>query len=282
VELHSRHERAHRLIPRFDPTVNGHWMCDIGRYTYKELDPSDRIRHARVDGELVPLVHALQIAARRLEGKKTAVIFSATATNEANAALAELAVLLDAERFVLGRPPGEGDDVLLDADRNPNTRGAHAAAGPISKHEAELALELAGRAYEAVVLLDDSGELSDVSLQGLAPITSVCLADRGSALSDACSIVLPAASWAESLGTYTNRQGRLRAVHAAWRPEGERRHRADLLRELVLALGGRDIGSARDRTLALAREHGHTELVEALRERDHVRPTLLRWAHTRG
>ncbi len=282
VELHHKHEQAYRIIPRFDPTVNGHWMCDAGRYTYKELDPAQRVLHATVDGEQVPLRQAVQITARRLEGKKAAVVFSATASNEANLAASALADLLEAERFVLGRPPGRGDDILIDADKNPNTRGAHLAAGSVTKHEAELALELAGRAYEAVVFVDDTGELSEIVRSGLREILSICLADRVTDLTQACTIVLPAASWAETLGTYINRQGRLRYVQPAWRAEGERRHRADLLRDLVMALGGPDIGTARDQTQALADEHQHEELQQLLRDEVARRPTLLRFGHTRG
>jgi NADH-quinone oxidoreductase subunit G len=287
VELHSKHERAYRLVPRHDPSVNGHWMCDDGRLVYKQLEPDQRVLRPRVDGETVPLVHAIQIAARRLEGSdaggpKTAVVFSAQATNEANEALAALADMLDAERFVLGRPHGPGDDILIDSDKNPNTRGAHLAAGSITKHEAELALELAGGAYEAVLFVDGTGELGEVALAGLRSITSICLADAHSPLSDACAIVLPAASWAEVLGTFINRQGRLRVISPAWRAEGERRHRADILRDLVLALGGRDIGSARERTHAIARRHEHVELLEMLDEDTTMRPTLLRFGHSRG
>ncbi len=282
VELHTKHEQAYRVVPREDHEVNGHWMCDEGRYTYKELDPADRIQYARVDGHEVALPDAVAIAAERLRGKKVAVVFSSTATNEANLALADLAELLDGERFVLGRPPGPADEILRAADKNPNTAGASAAAGAVSKHEGELALELAGRAYQAVVVLDDSGELSEVSLGGLRGITSVVLADRHSALADACKIQLPAASWAEILGSYTNRQGKLRMVQPAWRAEGDRKHRADLVRDLLLALGQRDVPTARERTAALAEEHGHRDLRRLSEDPKPARPTLLRWAHSRG
>ena len=282
VELQAKHEQAYRVVPRQDDDVNGHWMCDEGRYTYKELDPNTRVHHAVIDGQPIALPQALQITARRLQGKKAAVVFSSTATNEANLALAQLADVLEAERFVLGRSPGEADEILKDADKNANTRGAHAAAGDVTKHAAELALELAGRAFEAVVFLDDEGDVSEVVLSSIGQLTSVCLSDRATPLSEACRIVLPAASWAEILGTYTNRQGRLRVVRPAWRPEGERMHRADLLRRLILALGGADIGSAADRTAALAEEQEHAELLEELRDDAPGRPRLLRFGNSRG
>ncbi len=282
VELHTKHEQAYRLVPRFDADVNGHWMCDEGRLTYKELDPDTRTLHASIDGQPLPLEQAIAATAKRLLGKKTAAVFSSTATNEANRALAALADFLGAERFVLGRPPGKADSLLRDADKNPNTRGAHREAGEIVHHEAELSLQIAGGAYEAVIFLDDEGEVSEVVRSSLASFTSVVLSDRLNALSEACTIRLPAASWAEIIGSYTNRQGKLRVVRPAWRPQGDRRHRADLVRELLLALGGRDIGSARELSRALASEHDHAALEALLQEPKPSRPRLLRFGNSRG
>ncbi len=291
VELHAKHEQAYRLVPRHDPQVNGHWMCDEGRLTYKELDPAERIHHAQIDGEAVALPDAVaQVAERLRSAKNIAVVFSASATNEANDALRQLAEVLasakgagvEPTRYVLGHPRGDGDDILRDPDKNPNTHGAYDAAGDVDKHEAELALELAGRAYDAVVFLDDSGELSEVALQGLEHITSVCLASRRTPLSDACSALLPAASWAEILGTYTNRQGLLRVVQPAWRPENDRKHRGDLLRDLLLAMGLRNVATAKERSRMLAEKHDHAELTALVTDPKATRPTLLRWANSRG
>ncbi|MFO0636141.1 MAG: hypothetical protein U0168_25180 [Nannocystaceae bacterium] len=179
VEIHHKHEQAFRLVPRHDPEVNGHWMCDEGRHTYKSTDPDTRVRYARVDGEEVSLGHAIATAARRLRarGKKVAAVFSGTATYEANAALADLAGLLGAERFVVGRPAGKTDALLRDADKNPNLRGAITAAGN-ARHEGELALELAGRAYDAVLFVDGTFELSEVVRKTVESITSIVLAER--------------------------------------------------------------------------------------------------------
>jgi NADH-quinone oxidoreductase subunit G len=282
VELHTKHEQAYRVVPRFDGEVNGHWMCDDGRVTYKDLDPDARTRHATIDGEQLPLAQAIETTAKLLQDKATAVVFSSTATNEANRALASLADYLGADRFVLGHPPGPGDDLLRDPDKNPNTRGAHHEAGAGAGHEAELGLKIAGGAYRAVLFLDDEGEVSQVVRASLSSLTSVILSDRRNTLSEACTIRLPAASWAEIVGTYTNRQGKLRVVRPAWRPEGERKHRADLVRELLLALGGKDIGSARDHSRAIAEAHGHAELAALLKDPSSTRPRLLRFGNSRG
>jgi NADH-quinone oxidoreductase subunit G len=283
VELHTKHERAYRVYPRHDPKVNGYFMCDEGRFAYKELDEEQRILRATVDGKETGLDDALQETARRLKGKKAAVVFSAAATNEANLALAEVAKAIDAAVFLLGRPRGEGDETLRDEDKNPNTRGATNAIGKEVRHPDQLALDLAGGAFEAAIFLDGAGSLSDVAHEGMGKMVSVCLADRHTALADACAIRLPAASWAEILGTYTNRQGLLRAVHPAWRAEGDRKHRADLLRALLVAMDKEDtIGSARALTRSLAEAADDAHLLGVLDDNVDARPTLLRFANNRG
>jgi NADH-quinone oxidoreductase subunit G len=292
VSLQFKHEQAYRVLPREDADVNGHWMCDDGRFIYKELAPELRVNQARVEGDAVDRRTAVSLAAERLRAHRAAAVagpsriaavFSAVATNEANLALAELAELLGADRYVIGREPGEADDILRAADKNPNTAGAEAAAGPTAKHAGELALALAGGAYDAAIFVDGVGALSDVALDKLRTIDSICLADREGPLATACAFVLPAASWAETIGSYTNRQGRLRHVQPAWRATGERRHRADLLRDLMVALEHTPTyADARALSRTLAEQHGHALLLALLTETVDARPRLLRWAHTRG
>ena len=52
VEIHHKHGRAWRLVPRHNPDVNEYWMCDEGRFTYHDLREQrlaarDRRRSAR-------------------------------------------------------------------------------------------------------------------------------------------------------------------------------------------------------------------------------------------
>jgi len=37
-------QRVHRLKPRYNQAVNGHWICDEGRYSYHSIDAPDRLR----------------------------------------------------------------------------------------------------------------------------------------------------------------------------------------------------------------------------------------------
>jgi hypothetical protein len=84
------------------------------------------------------------------------------------------------------------------------------------------------------------------------------------------------------IGTFTNRQGLLRVVRPAWRPEHDRKHRADLLRDVMLAMGLRNVATAKERTRLLAEKHQHAELMALVADPQATRPTLLRWAHSRG
>ncbi|MEX1361602.1 MAG: hypothetical protein AB1Z98_00625, partial [Nannocystaceae bacterium] len=61
-----------------------------------------------------------------------------------------------------------------------------------------------------------------------------------------------------------------------------RKHRADLLRDLLRAMGLRNIATAKERSRALAERHDHAQLRTLVAEPQVMRPTLLRWAHSRG
>src|SRR5205823_4318384 len=81
--------RIWRLYPRHNAQVNQYWMCDEGRFTYKEIREA-RIGTALVAGEPAPLERALTEAARRLGGvlahdkARLGAVMSAQATNEDN------------------------------------------------------------------------------------------------------------------------------------------------------------------------------------------------------
>ena len=40
--------RLIRFTPRFNPDVNGYWMCDIGRFEYHWIEGDDRLRRPLV------------------------------------------------------------------------------------------------------------------------------------------------------------------------------------------------------------------------------------------
>ncbi|MEE8147651.1 MAG: 2Fe-2S iron-sulfur cluster-binding protein, partial [Longimicrobiales bacterium] len=132
------HKRVYRLLPRYNPEVNGHWMCDFGRHGYHFVDSPERLFFPLVrDGDKfsqVPWMEAMRAAAEALRGaveahglEAVAVIPSAQSANE------DLFVLRELFRDSLGVPhidyrvpaaeEGYEDEILIKADKNPNTHG---------------------------------------------------------------------------------------------------------------------------------------------------------------
>jgi len=68
----ARHRSVIRLEPRVNPFVNGHFLCDRGRYSYEYANLPERPRTARVDGITTDVHAALDEATARLQGIREA------------------------------------------------------------------------------------------------------------------------------------------------------------------------------------------------------------------
>ena len=229
VDYDPRSGQVQRLRPRDNMDVNQFWMCDDGMMTYKAVT-EERILTGLVGrGEGRDLVSpgaARTEAAKRLSTvapEKIAFLLSATASTEENAALARLAQALGSTHLYLAaRRDWPGDAVLRSADHNPNRAGANLAAGHTLEEGLEdLVSDLLAGALEGVVALGvDAAE----TLEALGPMAaldvSVVFAANRSVLTEAASVVVPIASWAESVGTYVNGQGRTQAYRRAVLPPG--------------------------------------------------------------
>jgi NADH-quinone oxidoreductase subunit G len=236
IEIHHKHGRAWRLVPRHNPDVNAYWMCDEGRFTYHELRlgldrslPVDgapreqRLAAALVDGLPAGWDRALATAAKRLgvhlpQGA-IGVVLSAVCSNEDNFALARLAKEWKLTSvYVAGRPavPSREDGKLRVADVNPNMAGVKAIAEGLGLSIVELgALPPSVRAL--VVLGDvlpgiDAAKLKELELIAISPY------ERGPV--PHANVALPSAAWAETGATTTNAQGHVQRMHAAFAPPG--------------------------------------------------------------
>jgi NADH-quinone oxidoreductase subunit G len=221
VEIHHKNERAWRLVPRHNEAVNGHWMCDEGRFTYHELR-EQRLAAPTVDGLPASWDRAVRAAAARLAAAgpaASAVVLSAAASNEDNFALARLAAALGIRQvYYAGKPPvpGRADGRLRAADVNANTAGVRAILEATGTAPVDLATAALPASVTTVLLLGDA--LPGARLDELA-IIAIAVHERGAAASAA--VALPAAAWAEAAGTITNAQGHVQRMHAAFPPLGD-------------------------------------------------------------
>ncbi|MDO9693955.1 MAG: molybdopterin-dependent oxidoreductase [Candidatus Latescibacteria bacterium] len=216
---------VYRLKPRRNPAVNGSWMCDEGRDTYRELHAASRLSEPllRRDGELRaatwPEAWAALAGAAGRELPPGAAVVSPRQSLEEIALFAHLAAALGVPAAAIGGGPreadrGEGDDLLRSADLAPN----RAALGWLGLQEpagADLAARV--RAAKGAVLVYGADPAADAPgwREAVAGRTVIHLGTHRNATAEAADIVIPLSAWAERDGLFVNRQGRVQASRRA-------------------------------------------------------------------
>jgi NADH-quinone oxidoreductase subunit G len=246
IEVQFSKGRVYRLQPRENLAVNKYWMCDEGRFTYHDLS-RNRLGAATLGGEPCTVDKALSFVAERLAGVLQSagpgvvgVALNAQATNEDNYALLKLAQALNIDRIYLGghKPrPERQDDILMNADVNPNTTGVRALADALTPGKAKTSSQLAADIYsgslKAVIGFGDRTELDDTALEALRKLDLfTVLTPWATGFGEAAHAALPIAAWAEMDGTFTNNKGMVQRIRRAIEPCGDARPAWELLRDL--------------------------------------------------
>ncbi len=230
--------RAFRLRPRENAKVNGEWMCDEGRMTYKALDPARRLTGPLVleGGELVKsdwegaLARAASLI--RPHGKADVVcILSARASVEENRAMADFSrdVLKSRLLFFSGDAPDPGfsDEWLRCEDRNPNTGGASSiAAGRLGDIPAG----------SGAIVLETPSPGDIIRLMASRPAWVVLLTSCGEGLGRWPDVVLPRLTHFEQDGTFICEGGREQKFEKAIDCETDAQSACEAARRLALAL----------------------------------------------
>ncbi|MFW6050027.1 MAG: 2Fe-2S iron-sulfur cluster-binding protein [Myxococcota bacterium] len=215
MDYDPRYNRVYRLRPRDNLEVNQFWMCDDGMMTYKRIHEDRIITGLLGRGEAQEVVapeDALEEAVAKLkevEPSKLAVVLSAQHASEDNFVLVKLAAAIGAERLYLAALGGwEGDDILRDADNNPNRRGAEVAGGGnVGRTLADLLDDVRSGAVRGVLALGPSASQTAEELAPLAELpVVVSLSSNGGPLPQIANVVVPVASWAEMHGHFVNRK----------------------------------------------------------------------------
>ncbi len=220
-----REPRVYRYRPRENPQVNLHWMCDAGMLDYVRIHER-RVLQPRIGGESVPRRAGLDKAAELLRdagGSGLAIILGAQFSQEDNAALLALGKKLNCSAyFESGLPPGASDDILMRADKNPNSAGVRKLLGSEPQPIAQLVAGLATGQYTHVISL--GAALKDVrqaEKYGQLPShVRVVLTTNKGPLAAGAKVVLPACSWAEARGTFVNYAGLAQVSEQAIVPQG--------------------------------------------------------------
>jgi NADH-quinone oxidoreductase subunit G len=209
----SREGQIYRVTPRRNDEVNDTWMADSGRELFKTLRAADRLTAVKVNGADSGLDIAVNAAADlfKAHAGAIAVVGSARSTVEEQFLTKKLAVALNAPTQLVSRV-GQGDKLLISADRNPNVRGALVtgliAALPAQKLVALAASVDAGKTKVIVSVGEDLAAAGLTAAQ-LAKVAVVYLGTHANATSAAAKVVLPTLAVFEKNGTLVNQQFRL-------------------------------------------------------------------------
>jgi NADH-quinone oxidoreductase subunit G len=254
----SREDVIYRQTPRENVAVNSVWMCDYGRLNFEYLTSLERLLEPEIfsgdnlqpaDWKTVISHTALQL--RHFSGWDIAIVASGRMTNEELWLTARLAQQLNVSFIDIVPRKGEGDDILLSQDRNPNTNGAKIMLGLEGNTGASLEAIAAsvaeGRIKALVVLGEDPTEFG-ISVEQLKKLPSFITMNilRNAATAHATAI-LPSAAYAEKRGSMINGRGRLQRLNRAVRPPGQAREDWEILRDLLQEFTGSNaLGSIED------------------------------------
>jgi NADH-quinone oxidoreductase subunit G len=247
----ARGSRLIRMTPRFNPDVNGYWMCDIGRFNYHWIESETRLRRPmlKTGTTLEPVAwHDAQPRLRdRLQeaGTTGSVRFLVSA----HAATEELFVLKQVAEALLGadslkavtvgwvrtdKPQPGQTKFKVPATDAPNVTGARDLGYAVGRGNdgpsdvSGLRKDVEAGRVQALYVIDPGppGSLGDLAWIAAARRSGVLplLVVQGvvsSDLTDAADIVLPGAAYVEKDAIYTNDQGHVQTASRAIAPPGE-------------------------------------------------------------
>ena len=265
-----------RTTPRFNPDVNGYWMCDIGRFDYRWIEGDDRLQR--------PLLQSEAPGERTAAGGSRGTLVPTEWTNavtkladrvtaagrgslrfliSAHASLEELflfgtiggALGLPADGVAISWrtrekpqpphvrfriPPIDAPNVTGARDLGFPVRAASDGTADLSAFRAEI--EQGGVAGLYVFDPGPEGSIGDVSwvIEARKSGKLQFLIVHGvlmSELARAADIVLPGTAWVEKDAAYVNRDGRLQGAARAIAAPGEAQEDWQVLVNVGLALG---------------------------------------------
>lgn len=248
LDFDPRYNKAYRYRPRDNEAVNKYWMCDEGMLSYRAAHEG-RVTEARIGRKATTVDKALADAKKRLGDvpkDSIAFVLSAQHSLEDNYAFRELAKAMGSSSFYwAGAGTGYADDILIDADKNPNTAGVRELASAAKGYNQLIEDIRSSRVTHIVALggITPRSEPEDATALGMVG-TLVVVASHEGTFSDAAHVVLPATSWAEHSGTYVNKKNIRQIADKGLLPQGSSRPAWEHARLLAKALGV-DLGFAK-------------------------------------
>jgi NADH-quinone oxidoreductase subunit G len=262
--------RLIRFTPRYNPDVNGYWMCDIGRFQYHWVEGDARLTTPLLRqpsgaqamstwGGALARVREVLLPIAKEHGGALRVLVSAHASHEelflvrqfvsqVPGASPARTVAVSWKSSVKQQPAGTKFKVPpVDA---PNVAGARAMGFRVPEGAeaacdvSALRAEVESGAVKALYVIDPGpeGSIGDVQwvIDARAAGTLPLLIVQGvlkTPLAAAADIVLPGAAWVEKEATYTNDRGLLQATARVMAPPGDAHEDWRVIADVATAAG---------------------------------------------
>ncbi len=196
----------YRYRPRLNELVNGYFICNEGRLSYKK-ENEDRLSEARLSNQVRPYDDVIAACKKEIEhSQKIAVLLSPNCSLEQMAAVKALSEKLGASLSGYSDgyiKQGDGDDFLIQDDKSANRAGFSFLGIDSTQETFEKGLK------EAKLLINFDNDLtlsykeSDLKklFQG---IKVIAVSSHDNACTAMADIAIPAASYSEYAGSIIN------------------------------------------------------------------------------
>ena len=268
IIVSSREEKIYRYTPRENDAVNGPWMCDAGRLNYKWIHREDRLKDVLVRevGQASRLSHyseKLETGATPVLRKTTwtaalneigdnlkkapagsvAIVASARQTNEELWLLSKLKSKLGATSDSIPRI-GEGDKLLVSADKNPNSNGARLTGicfTDMGTNLPKIADGIRSGSIKTLIVFGEDVTKHGIGADLLAKLETLIVSDiLPNETTKLAHYLLPGCAHVEKRGTFTNTKGRVQKLMKAVEAPGDARAEWEFLHDLVHNITGQD------------------------------------------
>ncbi|MGH7951139.1 MAG: molybdopterin-dependent oxidoreductase, partial [Limisphaerales bacterium] len=263
IIIGSREEKIYRYEPRQNDAVNATWMCDAGRLNYKWIGREDRLKDVLVgqasslspsnSGQARCLPHvkstwtaALNEIADKLKNAphgSVAIVASARQTNEELWLISKLKSKLGAISDSIPRI-GEGDKLLVSADKNPNTNGARLTGicfSEMGTNLPQIANGISSGKIKTLIVFGEDVTKNGIDADVLAKLETLIVSDiLPNATTKLAHYLLPGCAHAEKRGTFTNIKGRVQKFMKAVEAPGDARAEWEFLHDLVFNVTGQN------------------------------------------
>lgn len=249
ITVWTRGNKIFRITPRQNNEVNSCWMPDSHRLGFICPTDENRLTAPLIKADGVheetcwnQAISSATEAIREFSPSEIAIIASGRQTNEELFMMRALASELETTHLTIVGRREESDDMLISADRNPNTTGAKLIFeqdDPITPL-CDILGGIRGGEIKAVIVasedLLEAARFKEDDLSSLDLLISIHHQTSGTA--QASDIVFPGAGPAEKRGSMVNVTGRLQKLNAACNPPADARSDWEIITDLILSLSG--------------------------------------------